>query len=203
MRSPAALVGGMRARERPDPSAILPHPDLLVRNRRPGATNLLGGSPELSDETVGGAGWRPSRYWGCCPGSRRFRRRVLAEPIRRALGAGTAAPGVGNPAYEPRRRNARGNWVNPSGVWALSWGWPQFAVRLISVRRKHPGLESYMGHRWRDLWLEIEVRRRASFPYLRLRLRSVWDAPERAEEHDRPHLASSHQASGSQQRRAA
>jgi len=60
-----------------------------------------------------------------------------------------------------------------------------------------------MGQRWRDLWLEIEVRRLTSFPYLRLRVRSVSDL-DRAKQNTSPHFAKiSGQVPGLQRRRAA
>jgi hypothetical protein len=61
-----------------------------------------------------------------------------------------------------------------------------------------------MGHRLRDMWLEIEVRRLASFPYVRLSLRPVWDDADRAEESSRPRFATNRpQVSDSRPRRAA
>jgi hypothetical protein len=60
-----------------------------------------------------------------------------------------------------------------------------------------------MGHRWRDLWLEIEVRHVASFPFFRLSLRSDWGTPRQAEQNRHPRIAANGREAAGSRRRAA
>ena len=60
-----------------------------------------------------------------------------------------------------------------------------------------------MGHRLRDLWVEVEVRHQPRFPYLRLSIRSAWAGPDRLVQYERPRSTNSHRSTDSQERRAA
>ena len=61
-----------------------------------------------------------------------------------------------------------------------------------------------MARRWRDLWLEIEFQRRATFPYLQLGLRTVCGTLDRTEANAAPHFVNNRRLeTESQHRRAA